>query len=87
MTTKSLRHISHYIVLLIILMAGLIAMIGSGKSTLLHTIILIIISASYLVWGVIHHFIEKELHIEIVLEYLIFSLLGTVFVLGVLYYL
>ena len=87
MTSKSLRHLSHYIVLLVILMGGLVAMLASGKSALTHTIILICISLSYFIWGVVHHTLEKELHLEIVLEYLIMSVLGLALVLGVLYYL
>jgi hypothetical protein len=87
MTSKSLRHLSHYIVLLVIMMSGLVAMIVSGKSTLFHTLILVLISLSYFIWGVIHQFFEKEFHLEIILEYFFFSLLGFAFVMGVLYYL
>ncbi len=87
MTSKSLRHLTHYIVLLAIMMTGLVAMIASGRSTLTHTVILILLSISYFVWGLVHQFLEKELHLEIILEYLLFSLLGLAFVFGVLYYL
>ena len=87
MSSKTLRHLSHYIVLLVILMAGLVALIVSGKSTLAHTVILVLISLGYFFWGVIHHFLEKDLHLEVVFEYFILSLLGLSFVFGVLYYL
>lgn len=87
MSQKSLRHLSHYIVLLVIMMAGLVAMIASGKSTLAHTVILVLMSLGYFFWGVIHHFLEKDLHFEVVLEYFIMSLLGLAFVFGVIYYL
>ena len=87
MTSKSLRHLSHYIVLLTIMMAGLVAMIASGRSTLTHTIILVFISIGYFIWGVVHHLLEKDLHLEIVLEYFIMAFLGLAFVFGVLYYL
>ncbi|OGD71475.1 hypothetical protein A3D09_02575 [Candidatus Collierbacteria bacterium RIFCSPHIGHO2_02_FULL_49_10] len=87
MTAKSLRHLSHYIALLVILMAGLVAMMVSGGSTTVHTLILVLISLGYFIWGVIHQFLEKEFHLEIILEYFLFSLLGLAFVMGVLYYL
>lgn len=87
MSQKSLRHLSHYIVLLVIMMAGLVAMIVSGRSTLTHTVILVLISLGYFIWGVVHHLLTKDLHLEIVLEYFIMSLLGLAFVFGVLYYL
>lgn len=87
MTSKSLRHITHYIVLLIILMAGLLAIVTSGRNLSTRVIILVLISFSYFIWGIIHHSLEKDLHFEIVAEYFIFSLLGLTLVLGVLYYL
>ena len=87
MTSKSLRHLSHYIVFLTIMMVGLVAMIVSGRSTLTHTIILVLLSLGYFVWGVVHHLLEKDLHLEVVLEYFIMGLLGLAFVIGVLYYL
>ncbi len=87
MTSKPLRHLTHYIVLLMILMVGLLAMITGGRNSMVHLIILVLISLSYFIWGMVHHFLENNLHFEIVIEYFIFSLLGLAFVLGVLYYL
>lgn len=87
MKNKSLRHISHYAVLLCLMLAGLIALTLVPKSTPVQSLILISISAAYFLWGVVHSALERELHSEIVLEYLLFSLLGLAFILGVLYYL
>ena len=87
MKNKSLRHISHYAVLLILMVTGLIIASVTGKSTVFHTIILISIAVAYFIWGIIHSALEGELHSEIVLEYLLFGLLGLALVLGVLYYL
>lgn len=84
---KSLRHLSHYVVLLILMLTGLIALIFTGKSTVFHTTILVFTAAAYFFWGLVHQALEKELHAEIILEYLLFSLLGLALVLGVLYYL
>ena len=87
MKNKSLRHISHYAILLILMVTGLIIVSVTGKSTVIHTIILISIAAAYFIWGIIHSALEDELHSEIILEYLLFGLLGLALVLGVLYYL
>lgn len=87
MTPKSLRHLSHYIVLLVIMLTGLIAMVSSGQNTSTHFVILVLISLSYFVWGIAHHLLEKDLHPEVVIEHFIMSLLGLATVLGVLYYL
>ncbi len=87
MMNKSLRHISHYAVLLCLMVAGLIALTLTGKSTPLHTLILIVIAVAYFFWGVIHSMLERQLHSEIVMEYLLMSLLGLFFIIGVFYYL
>ena len=87
MTPKSLRHISHYAILLILMVVGLIIASVTDKSTVFHTLILIGIAAAYFLWGLIHSALEGELHSEIILEYLLFGLLGLALVLGVLYYL
>jgi len=75
MKNKSLRHISHYAILLILMVTGLIIAAVTGKSTVFHTIILISIAVAYFIWGIIHSALEGELHSEIVLEYLLFGLL------------
>ena len=87
MKPKSLRHLSHYIVLLFLMVAGLIALTFYGKTTFSHTAILVLVAVSYFFWGVIHQYLENELHSETVMEYLLFTLLGLALGLGVLYYL
>lgn len=87
MKNKSLRHISHHVILLVLMVAGLITAIITGKDTVFHTTILISIALTYFLWGVVHSALEGELHPEIILEYFLFGLLGLALVLGVLYYL
>jgi len=87
MTGKSLRHLGHYIILLIFMGLGIISVLFTGKDLSLQTAVVILLALSYFVWGLVHHALEKELHMEIVLEYLLFSVLGAGAVLGVIYYL
>ncbi len=87
MKHKSLRHISHYSVLLVLMVVGLTSIAIFGKDTSSHTFILVGLAIVYFLWGIVHSALEGELHSEIVLEYLLFDLLGLALVLGVLYYL
>lgn len=87
MKPKSLRHLSHYIVLLLLMVGSLVALIFTSRNILSHTVFLIFITVSYLLWGVIHSAIEKELTTKTFLEYSILGLLGLTMVLSVLYYL
>jgi len=87
MKSKSLRHLSHYIVLLVLMVVGLIGASLTGRNTGFHPLILAALALTYFVWGVIHSALEGELHPEIIFEYLLFASLGLSLVLGVLYYL
>ncbi len=87
MTGKSLRHIYHYLVLLILMVGGIIAIIFTGRNLAAQTGIVLLIAFSYFIWGLIHHALERTLHAEIVIEYLLLALLGAGSILGVLYYL
>ncbi|MBI2310473.1 hypothetical protein HYU90_01425 [Candidatus Collierbacteria bacterium] len=87
MKSKSLRHLSHYIVLLVLMIVGLIGASLTGRNTGFHPLILAALALIYFVWGVVHSALEGELHPEIVFEYFLFASLGFALVLGVLYYL
>ena len=48
--------------------------------------IVIVVSASvaYVFWGIIHHLIHNDLHLETLIEYLVIAILGAVSVLTLL---
>lgn len=87
MTGKPFRHLGHYLFLLIIMSLGIVLVVFSGKNLSLQTGIILLLSLSYFIWGVVHHALEKEFHPEIITEYLLFSILGAGAILGVIYYL
>lgn len=87
MTGKSLRHLGHYIFLLTIMLVGIVLVVLSGKNLSLQTGIVILLALSYFIWGLVHHALEKELHLEIVLEYILLAAIGAGSILGVIYYL
>ncbi len=87
MKNKTLRHLSHYIVLLVLMVIGLTVLTFVNQSTFSHTLVLILMALTYFVWGIIHQILDGEISLEIVLEYFLISILGLALVLGVLYYL
>lgn len=87
MTGKPLRHLGHYIFLLIIMSLGIVLVLLTGKNLSLQTGVVILIALSYFIWGLVHHALEKELHFEIIMEYLLLACLGAGSILGVIYYL
>jgi hypothetical protein len=87
MKSKSLRHVSHYIVLLILMIVGLSAAALTGRNPGSQAIVLASIAIAYFIWGIVHSALEGEFHSEIILEYFLFASLGFALVMGVLYYL
>lgn len=64
-----------YIVLVCILVGGGLAFYYVRASTSLQLMVGIIMSAAYVLWGIIHHTVKKELHMRVVIEYI---LMGTI---------
>ena len=67
-------HILHYLVLASILSGGVVAFFYAADSSL-QLIIGVVTSVAYVLWGIIHHTIQKDLHRRIVVEYI---LIGTI---------
>lgn len=77
-------HIVHYIILFIILAFGFLAFFYFSFDKNAQRIIIGALSLSYLSWGIIHHFLEKNLNWKIVVEYTLIALLTFVLIGGLL---
>lgn len=62
-------HILHFIVLIIILLAGVGMFFSAQGNTALQLSIGIVASLSYITWGIIHHVMQGDLHRKVVIEY------------------
>jgi len=67
-----------YIVLVLILLAGIISFYLVRGNPTLQFRIGIITSISYVVWGILHHTLENNLHKKIVVEYLLIGAIAIV---------
>jgi len=72
----------------IILIAGLIiGVLGYGifsASQSVEIILIISLGGFYFLWGIWHHFREGDLHLKIVLEYLLIAVLAVVLLLSLI---
>jgi len=73
-----------YIILLIILCLGVVSFILSIGNRRLQFKIVLVTSFLYVVWGIVHHFLEKTLYPKIVVEYIVVALLAVVILGGLL---
>lgn len=69
------RYRSHYLALAIILGIGLGVFTYFRFQPLSQSVAVFLTSSAYLFWGIIHHKLEGDLHLKVVLEYLLISLI------------
>lgn len=81
---RSLRKIIDYFILTIIVSAGIIIVLLTSGNRTYQIITIIGMSIIYVVWGIFHHLREGSFHIRIVVEYLVYALLGCALSIGLL---
>lgn len=75
MTPEHRLHIVHYLVLFFLLVLGFIFFLHFRYQPLKQLLVITVVDATYLVWGIVHHYLEERLSWGVVTEYL---LVGTV---------
>jgi hypothetical protein len=84
MNEKHFKHLPHYMPLLGIFGAGVLAFFLFSYDKQFQIGVAISVAAGHISWGVVHHLMHKDLSPEIVLEYLAVSVLGLAAVLSVI---
>jgi EamA domain-containing membrane protein RarD len=74
------KHLPHYFVLFGVLFAGVLAFTLFSYDKIFQMIVTIAVAVSYVVWGLIHHWIHRDLYFSVVIEYLVVATLGVVVV-------
>ncbi len=81
---KEIRtHFWHYFFLLLIIGSGSLAFIMSPDKTVKFRIAALL-ALAYIFWGIIHHLLERNLKLKIVIEYSLIGLLGLILLGGAL---
>lgn len=75
------KHFSHYISLGGIMAATVIGFCLFSYDKNFQLALISAASLSYLVWGIVHHTIHKDLSLQVLIEYAVFASIG--FVIGV----
>lgn len=70
------KHLTHYLFLIAILVVGFGSFFLVNYDKIMQAGVLMLVSVSYFFWGMIHHFLEDDLHPRIVVEYLVISALA-----------
>ena len=82
---KLSRDIQHYLPLVGILIAGLVGIMFFNYDRNFQAAIAVALALSYVVWGLVHHHIHKDLRTSVIIEYLAIAIVGLVAVFSVLF--
>lgn len=74
------RHLPHYILLFGILFAGFAGLVLFSYDRNFQIAVGLATAIGYVGWGVIHHFLHKDLHLETFIEYVAIATLGLIII-------
>lgn len=81
---KPIRNLLDYLLLTALVSIAIILTLYFNGNKLFQQVVVIGLSILYIVWGILHHLKEKTLQTQIILEYVLFGLLGSLIVIGLL---
>lgn len=78
------RHLPHYMALFGILLASFAGLILFSYDRSFQMAVAIATAVAYVFWGIAHHTLHKDLHLETVIEYIVIASLGLVVIFGII---
>lgn len=78
------RHFSHYVALFGIFGLAIFGFLNFPTDKAFGAALVIATAASYVSWGIVHHWAHRDLYPEVFLEYLAIAVLGGTITLAVL---
>lgn len=70
------KHLGHYLVLLFILTFGGVTFFYFQRFPQAQTVSIFLTASFYVLWGIVHHYLEGDLHLRVIMEYVAMALLG-----------
>lgn len=85
MMKKIAKHLIHYLPLVGVLLAGILAFWFFSYNRAFQTVIAVAMAVFYVIWGVVHHAIHKDLHLSTVVEYIVIASLGLIIIFSLIF--
>jgi len=70
------EHLGQYLVLLFILFFGALAFFYFQRFPQAQIVSIFLTASFYVLWGIVHHYLEGDLHPRVIMEYVAIALLG-----------
>lgn len=77
-------YIMRHLILFLILGGGIAAFYYARPNVTLQLLIGILTSIIYVIWGIVHHALERDLHHKIVIEYMLIGAIAIVLLVTIL---
>lgn len=78
------KHLFYYLSLLGIVFLGIFLVLQLSFDRKLQVLLIVITAFFYVFWGILHHFLDHDLNIKIVVEYILIGSLGMTIILFLL---
>jgi len=78
-------HLTHYLILLSIFAFGIFFFLYFSYNRSIQAWCVVMTSVSYFLWGMVHHYLEKNLYLKVIIEYFLVALLGAGLVISLLF--
>jgi len=79
-------HLSHYFALVVILNMGIAGFLLFSPNRFYQACVVTLTSLTYVAWGIIHHWICEDLHLKVVLEYVMVTFLADLMLFSLLFW-
>ena len=84
MFKKVHSHIGYYISLVVIFVFVFLLVSLFSPNKQMQMAVIMLTALSYCAWGILHHFINHDLHAKIVVEYILIGIVGVTIILFIL---
>ena len=71
------KHYLHYLLYIVVFGAGLLLVFLTRGNSSLQALFIILVAFIYFLWAMVHHYFRHELHVRVVVEYVLILVLGT----------
>lgn len=83
---KAKSKLSHYVTLLLIVLLGFWGFMYFRFDRTSQGIIILLTSGAYVLWGIFHHLFCEDLHLKIVIEYVLIAFFVAISALSLLFW-
>ena len=80
-----MKHIPHYLSLIGLFVIGILGIYLFSYDRSFQMSVVIATAAAYVAWGVVHHYLHRDLYLSVVIEYLVVATLGVILVFSLIF--